>query len=183
MNSSRAKFLVALAAGLAAGALLHRPPEPVEPVVPPRAAARADGWPAAVVLRAIAKDQLARDVAAGRRSLPEAAALFRELNRLPPVPTDSADLSEADLSMPIPGRTDEERYCQRVVTHVQAALHHDPDRAAAVVARLAAEFREELDRHGAIGLPDPAALEPVQGLLQRAGESLTEAQWKVLLGP
>src|SRR5262245_31059139 len=58
--------------------------------VPPPAAGDAvdqtvePSWPDVVQRRLLAKDLIAREAAAGKWSLVEAAALFGELNRLPP---------------------------------------------------------------------------------------------------
>src|SRR5262245_12986776 len=86
MRVSPRKFLVLALAVALPVAFCRRPPEPpAGPVVPAPATE-------AVVLRVLAKGQLALDVAARRRSLFEAAALFRELNRRPPAPARPAGL-------------------------------------------------------------------------------------------
>jgi hypothetical protein len=154
-----------------------RAPEPNESLVPSETKAWMKALPEVVTLRAIAKDQVSREVALGLRSLREAAALFRELNRLPPEPEEPTLWSGADPPPSFPGRTDEERLCRQVVAHVRVTLRHGaPDRAAAVVARLEAEFWEELRQHGAIRLPDPSFLPPVQELLEQARKAMTEAK-------
>jgi hypothetical protein len=61
--------------------------------------------------------------------------------------------------------TDEERLCRQVVGWADWLLQwEDPPARVAVVDRLEAEYRAERRRHGAIRLPDPAALEPVEEL-------------------
>ena len=139
--------------------LCRRPPEPDPPAEYSRDAATE-----AVVLRAAAKGLLALDVAAGRRTLFEAAALFRELDRLPPEPDPPPGF---DPTLRIPADTEEGRLCRQVVTAVQAELGAEPDRAAEAVARLEAEFFQELRRRGAVRLPDPPP-DSVEELLRQA---------------
>lgn len=125
---------------------------------------------AAMQLRARAKDRIARDVVAGRRSLPEAAALFGALNRMPPV---SPDLSLLDSPLSLPARTDEERLCRQVVEWVKNLLRPEsPASAEPAVARLEAEFREELCRHGEIRLPDPPSPTEIQEVLELARQAI-----------
>jgi hypothetical protein len=129
----------------------------------------------ATILRIFAKRQLARETAAGRRSLVEAAALFRELNRLPPAlqPAEGPFLT---------GRTEEERLCRQVIGYV-ANLEHDRSEAAAdaAVARLEAELQEELERHGAVRLLDPADLPSAAELKEQARARMSEAErWAYL---
>ena len=116
------------------------PPAPEQlttdwPVDEPLAA----GFPEIVTLRTLAKDRIAEDVVAGRRTLLEAAALFRELNRLPPEPLKP---SWIDPSLRIPADTEEGWLCRQVIERVRLELRREPDRAAAAVARLEAEFHE-----------------------------------------
>jgi hypothetical protein len=174
MRRTPAKLLAVPSVVLVTALLVCRWPEPGGPPPPaeadPEAAAPV---PDIVPLRLRAKDALSREVAAGRRSLVEAAALFRELNRLPPEPTKP---SRVDPFLTIPADTEEGWLCRQVVEHVRVALHREPERAAAAVARLEAEFFAELQAHGTIRLPDPAALEPVHDLLERARARLAEKQ-------
>jgi hypothetical protein len=167
MRVTRLKLLALTLAGLVAFALLGRPPGPE---APPPPAGEAEPSPEIVASRLIAKGQIAEDVAAGRRSLVEAAALFGALNRLPPLAPDPTLRDEwypPPLRVPI--RTNAERLCRQVADWVTPRLwEKDPAREAEVVARLEAEFREELRAHGAIRLPDPSALTPVQELLDAA---------------
>jgi hypothetical protein len=132
-----------------------------------------DGWPEVVTLRAAAYEQIARDVADGQRSLFQAAGLFRALNRLPP----TVDHPPADAPhLTIPTDTEAGWLCRQVVVWVPAALHAEPDRAAAVVARMTAAFFAELRAHGTVRLPDPASLEPVPELLEQARARRAEAR-------
>jgi hypothetical protein len=155
--------------------LVCRPPEPAAPLPPPdadpEAAALAAPWPDVVPLRLVAKLQIARAVADGRRSLWEAAALFRELNRLPPA---RGKPPEIVTHAHIPMDTEAGWLCRQVAEHVHGALREEPERAAAVVARLEAEFFAELRAHGAIRLPDPVSLEPVEHLLAQARAWIAE---------
>jgi hypothetical protein len=160
------KLLALTLAGFLAFALLGRPPGPE---APPPPAGEAEPLPEIVASRLIAKGQIAEDVAAGRRSLVEAAALFGALNRLPPLAPDPALREWYPPPLRVPIRTDEERLCQQVADWVTRRFwEKGPAREAEVVVRLEAEFREERRAHGAIRLPDPSALTPVQELLDAA---------------
>jgi hypothetical protein len=128
-----------------------------------------------VILRILAKQHLTSEVAAGRQPLLEAAALFRELNRLPPAlhPADHPSLA---------GRSEEELLCRQVIAYVAARDGDWPESAAEVaVARLEAELREELRRHGAIHLPDPACLPSAPELLEQTRSRMTEAERRMML--
>jgi hypothetical protein len=131
--------------------------------------------PEAVILRILAKQHLVREVAARRQPILEAAALFRELNRLPPAlhPADHPSLA---------GRSEEELLCRQVIAYVAEPDCNWPEAAAqATVARLEAELQEELRRHGAIRLPDPAGLPPGLELLEQARARMTEAERRACL--
>jgi hypothetical protein len=157
-------------------------PEPAEPDVPPQAEFFEALVPEAMALRIRAKHLIAREVAAGRRGLVEAAALFGALNRLPPKSVELPNLDAIDASLRLPKRTDAERLCWLVIAHVKAVLNEEPpDRVAAVVARLEAEFWEELRRHGVLRLPDPSTLPSAQELLERAQKAMTETERKAPL--
>jgi hypothetical protein len=125
-----------------------------------------EGVPETVILREIAKGQLAGDVIAGRRTLWEAAALFRALNGMTPALSNSPRV--VDPSLNIPADTEEAWLCRQVVAFVGVELHEQPDRAEAAVARLEAEFFAALRTHGTIRLPDASALPSGQELLERA---------------
>jgi hypothetical protein len=149
----------------------------------PAAAGMLPGWPDIVPLRMLAKDLVAREVLASRLALVEGAALFGELERLPPELGDPPRLDGRNDAVRIPGRTREERLCQHVIAHAVAALRLEPpDRAAAAAERLTEEFFAELPERGAIRLPDPAALEPVKLLLERAWAELPPERREAFLG-
>jgi hypothetical protein len=179
MRTAPYKFLAVVIAIALPVAFCRRAPDPNQPAEPlsPEMAAAA---PDTVVLRLAAKEQIAREVADGRRTLWVAAALFRELNRLPPEP---AKPSRIVSPVNIPVDTEEGWLCRQVVEGVRVALHQEPERAAAVVARLEAEFFAELRRHGVIRLPEPSSLESVPELLAQARASLAEQQRRAILGP
>jgi hypothetical protein len=159
-------------------------PDPAEGITPPETEALAEGFPETVVLRVAAKRQIAREVAAGRRSLVEAAALFGALNRLPPE-TARLSLSDAYPSpLSAPAQTEDERLCRQVIEWVDYMLRTESDeRAAAGVARLNEEFQENLRRHGTVRLPDPSALPPAQEILAWVRGALTEAERRALVPP
>jgi hypothetical protein len=121
-------------------------------------------------LRSAARERLAREeVADGRRPLLEAAALLRELDRVEPALDPPRPDLGPPLSVPFPASTEAEAYCLQVARWAYLVLQDEsPDRAAEVVARLAAEVREEARTRGAVRLPDPATLEPVELVLARA---------------
>jgi hypothetical protein len=147
--------------------LCRRPPEPDPADEPVISGKIGNAVPDVVPPRVVAKGLLARDAAAGRRSLFEAAALFRELDRLPPEPDPPPGF---DPTLRIPADTEEGRQCRQVVAAVRAELGAEPDRAAAAVARLEAEFFAELRAAGAVRLPAGADLESADDLLRRARE-------------
>jgi hypothetical protein len=167
----RAVLAVALTGSLA---FVYCMPAPValDPPVNPMAAP----WPdfAATVE---AKDQLARDAAAGRRSLVEAAALFRALDDRRPAAPAPPCADPTDLPLRVPADTAAGRYCRQVVLYAHAILKNEaPGLAAAAVARLEAEFGAGVRVHGAIRLPDAAAVEPVEELLRQARAAVAERE-------
>ncbi len=177
---------VSLAFGLVgalAVVLCHRPDGLSEdvPVVGPES--MAEGFPEAAALRVLAKRRLACEAAAGTRSLLEAAALFGELNRLPPeTPPVRPDPDEPPA--PLPGGTDEERLCQQVVRFARVELaDRPPDEAQSAIARLEAEFWRERNRRGAIRLPAPPTVTPVHEILEQARKAMTPAQRQALFSP
>ena len=120
--------------------------------------------PAVIVARLTAKRQLAREVAAGTRSLFETAALFAALNQLPPALPEASPMHTNDL-VPLPTRTPEERLCWQVASWVNGL---DTDRRrgpSPAVLRLAEEVRSELRAHGTLRLPElrPGELAAVLG--------------------
>src|SRR5262245_54746629 len=129
-----------------------------------------DAPPDTVLLRILAKRQIALDVANGRRLLVEAAVLFRELNRLSPAATDLTLADRYLSALRAPVGSDEERLCRQVVVGVDCVMQKEGTLAWAeeAVARLEAEFRAAPRTHGVIQLPDASALTPVQELLNAA---------------
>jgi hypothetical protein len=123
-------------------AVLVRRPDP-EPTAAPTATAEARA------LHLWAKLQLARDVAASRRNLMEAAALFGALERRPPAPLP---VLEPDPAVPAA-----ERLCVEVIDWVARQLSERPAERMAAVARLEAELRQARDQPGGVRLPDPDA--------------------------
>ncbi len=162
---------VALAFVAAAGlvfALRPRPPDPDDPPI----ADPTEQLSEIVHLRIHAKARIVREVIDGRRALLEAAALFRELDRLPPA--EEVQIGWIPVPLPISTRTEEERYCRSVavwvwtwITNARTPGDDSADeRAAAAVARLVAEFENERGRCGAIRLPNPSALESAAALIE-----------------
>jgi WD40 repeat protein len=166
--------LLALGAIVAVAAVLaldRRRPDPS----PAAEGALVEQRSQAVTLRTLAKDLIAREVAAGRRPLLEAAALFGALNRLPPAQRACPPVEPTDPYLGIPAGSEEEWLCRQVVLYVRAEARQSgpPGRAETAVARLEAEFRAELHARGAIRLPDAPPLEP---LLARARQALAEVR-------
>jgi hypothetical protein len=103
-----------------------------------------DLW--AVQHRHAAKEAVAEEAAAGRLTLLEAAARFRDLD---------ADLPEEQrraLRLALPAGSDEERSCRQVLYYVEASLRGRPDGPAAL-GRLKAQLDEAL-ASGDLRLPD-----------------------------
>ena len=144
-----------------------RTPDPADMIGP----VEVEPVPHVIQLRLAAKTRLAAEVAANRRPLLEAAALFDALDRVAPA-VKSAPLDLDAVQIPIRTRTPEEKSCWRVARWVYGLSPPGTDTSPAV-ARLAAEFRAELAVHGAIHLPDATTLEPAQSLLEEA-----EEQWE-----
>lgn len=157
----------------AAGLYLAFRPRPSELDDPPEANP-AEPLPEIVLLRNHARTRIVDEVIDGRRSLLEAAALFRELDRLPP--TAAVQFGRIPFPLPITTRTEEEQYCRAVAVWVWSRVvvpqspgdGNSDERAAVAVARLVAEFEDELTRRGAIRLPDPSTLESADSLIERA---------------
>jgi hypothetical protein len=168
MRVSPRKFLaVAIAVALPVVYCRH-PAGPDELLPPGEAEPPAPAWPD-LLDATVARSLIARDAAAGRRTLLEAAALFRELNQLPPAVSAPAHADPNSPPLTIPRDTEEARLCRQVILYAHFALRSvAPGREDAAVARLEAEFFAELRAHGAVRLPDPSALEPVEELLQQA---------------
>jgi hypothetical protein len=115
-------------------------------------------------LRQIAKSQLVREVAAGRRSLREAAALSAALDELSPKVAPPPAYPGAPLAV-------EERLCRRIIDMIEGR----PDIAdsATVVFRLERELRSALSQPGGLRLPEPDAIQ-VKVLMAQARHRLPE---------
>jgi hypothetical protein len=139
--------------------------------------------PDARQLRWVAKELIAREVADGRRSLVEAAALYGALNRLPPATRELNWEDEDDSRLHAPAQTNEERLCRQVIRWVQRLLHDTPERARQTVARLEVEFVEAQARLGGLRLPDPARVEPIEELLGRVRSAAAQPPYRDPLRP
>jgi hypothetical protein len=147
--------------------------EPDDAAPPDLPWADADGSPSSpgeVVW--LAKRLVARDVAIGRRSLLEAAALFRDLPKWS-VSLATPFVEGRDWGQDLLAETEEERLCIRVIGFGRAVLWEQPDvaRLEAAQTRLEGEFWGAICEQGAIRLPDvsPAAIE---ALLKQARDGL-----------
>jgi hypothetical protein len=119
------------------------------------------------VRRIRAKERIVEDLARGRYSLLEAAALFRELDRVPPEATYPAPYPSPALELESP--TEDERYCIVVITYARNSLvGSEPERARALTERLVVEFWAERRGRGDVRLPDVPAGELVRELWERA---------------
>jgi hypothetical protein len=138
--------------------------------------------PETSTLRLLAKRHIACDVLDGRLSLFEAASLFRVLNTFMEPAALARDVGHFwALSEPV--HTEEERTCRQVVQWVDARrASESPQRVAAAVARLTAEYREEVLRHGNVRLPDRAGLPTAEELLGRARARMTQSERNMLFG-
>jgi hypothetical protein len=112
-----------------------------------------------VLQRGLAKGRLAADVAAGRLTLLEAAAAFRDLNRQWP-PFDW-DRWRRILHYRYPGVSDEEALCRQVIDCTRTKLWEKQEEAEKAVRRLEAELDEHL-RHGTLRLPPVVGTENVK---------------------
>jgi hypothetical protein len=122
-------------------------------------------FPEVVLLRNLAKGLVAREVVAGKWTLWEAAALYGSLDRLPPAMGIPLGLDDPKVAIPM--RTEDERLCWQVARRVLGLRGLSDEQAKAAVARLVAEFDAEMAQ-GPISLPDPAALESAESLIERA---------------
>jgi hypothetical protein len=166
---------VSLAGSLAV--VFCRPaPGPVD--IEPPAEPPADTWPDRLAVY-VAREQVARAAAAGRRSLAEAAALFRALAGGGP--------AAADAGMPplrIPADTEAGRLCRQVVLCADAALRYDgPGVVDEAVDCLEAEYFAAVGADGVFPLPDAATVEPVEAVLQRARAWIAEQERRHGPGP
>jgi hypothetical protein len=142
----RTPAAAACAVGLAYLALYLAPrPEP------PGAAAPAellspDPAAAQAIARSAAKEAIAREVIAGRMTLPEAADRFGRLNAMPPpAPVRVPNLLAADAGLADSGGyTGAELPALQVVAWVAIVAREDcPDRAEEVAARARDQFRAD----------------------------------------
>jgi hypothetical protein len=97
--------------------------------------------------RSAAKNGVTEDVAAGRLTLLEGAARFRDLDASAPEGYRRAWRQLAK------GASDDERYCRQVLGYLAAVLRNRPGGGAAVRGRLEAELRRRLER-GELRLPE-----------------------------
>ena len=164
-------FLFLALSGIGAAVVGRRINEQARPLPVPWDEDQATPVAETTTWRILAKQRIAREVTAGTRPLAEAAALFRELNRVPPALV--APLVDPNS----PGHTEEERLCRQVISYVASPGREcSPTAAAAAVTRLESELREELRRHGAVRLPEPAGLPSAAELLMQARLGMTEAE-------
>jgi hypothetical protein len=94
------------------------------------------------------KDEVAADAIAGRLTLFEAAARFRDLD------ADAPEAYRGAWRRSMAGDSDPERYCRQVIGYAAAVLQ-DPTGEAAVLQDLTAQLDQALAR-GDLRLPDPA---------------------------
>jgi hypothetical protein len=136
-------------------------PETKPAIVPAYLAATADVETRSVLT--CAKLRLAHDVAAGRRTLWEAAALFGALNRQSPAPK-----SVVELTPSVPAA---EQLCREVVGLVAFVLAEQPPKQAAVIAELEAELQQARNQPGGVQLSEPS-VEVVGELITHARDRL-----------
>lgn len=86
-----------------------------------------------VLYRIAVKRQVVEEVIAGRLSLPEAAAWFRELN-------GAYSIHLSVLRRQHPGLSDDEILYRNVIDFVDSHLERRPEESAVVLARLEAEL-------------------------------------------
>jgi len=144
-----------------------------------------EGLPESAFLRERAKRLVAREAAAGRWTLAEAAAMFAELNRVPPAaPRPVSPETPGHPLRHLPGRTDAELIALQVIAHVTAALPDEPpEQARAAGARLEAEYLAALREGGTIRLPDPDALPSARQLLEWARAAIATCGRGAAVGP
>jgi hypothetical protein len=109
-----------------------------------------------LVRRHVEKQRLAGEVLAGRLTLLEAAARFRDLDDQPRTAGGEA------LRSTYPGASDEECQCRAVLQYVRVVLPDWPGAHPAAVKRLEAELRDLLE-HGNLRLPGPDDVPPGVG--------------------
>jgi hypothetical protein len=107
--------------------------------------------PSAVDLRICARELIVRAFIEDRLSLPEAAALFREVDRLLPPPPVSRLATDDDRLGPMPA-SDDEYFCRIVTCWIR-----DRVESPEIITRLDEEFHACLDA-GDGRLPEPKDL-------------------------
>jgi hypothetical protein len=142
----RRALITALAAGCLAAAV-GRLADPWTPPGLPAAAdpetergRRLDEQILIVRRRSLEQLRLARDVAAGRLGLVEAAAGYRDLT------ADDPTFNREVFRRVYTAGSDEERYCRQVIVFVRVTLHEQPGPDPAVVGRLEAELQDRLEQ-------------------------------------
>jgi hypothetical protein len=103
---------------------------------------RAEEGRRVVLLRTEARRAVARDLADGRLTLPEAAARMRDLDRHAP------GFHWEGFRFTYAGASDDERHCREAICWVATALPPDDPRAEDTVRRLEAELRQHVARGG-----------------------------------
>jgi hypothetical protein len=125
------------------------------------------------IVRSVAKRRVTEDLIAHRRTLWEAAALFRQINSHPQT-TPACHLPELGAHpMTFVPRTDEERLVVQVINYVDMLYHENPRRQEEVL-RLEKTLLDQLRRKGAIPLPDSASLVSVEELFHEARLSMEQ---------
>jgi len=99
------------------------------------------------VARSQRMDEVAGEVVAGRLSLLDGAARFRDFCRSAP------DFAWDQFRVGHPAASDDERFCRLLIDRAGGLLWEDPDRAEAVTVRLEAELEEHLS-NGTLRLPE-----------------------------
>jgi hypothetical protein len=127
---------VLLLAGAAAWACVRGTDEPSPPTAP--SAYAPDPDVKRIRQRLLHKKELAREVIAGRLTLLQAAARFRDLDRQPPRFYWSA------FQVGYPGATDEERHCREVIRYVRMGLLDQPAKRTDLADHLETELQDLL---------------------------------------
>jgi hypothetical protein len=176
----------ATALTIAVAAVLRGPPP--APTAPPPALAQPA--PEMIALRSLAKERIAREVTDGKRTLFEAATLFRELDQLePPVPV----LPDPDHGIPLlarfPTDTVDELYCMQVARWVSLqAQPEGPERTARAEQLAELVWQVKRDKGGGRALARPGHPDPADGASEaspgrpRRGRPLTRRPVRTAAG-
>jgi hypothetical protein len=128
------------------------------------------------LLRSTAKRLISRDVINGRLALRNAAALFRELDQLPPT-VGYPELGDFGPFLPAAPWSRDEHLCRQVVFYGLEGLADEPEWTnEEAAARLESELKEALSSPDGIRLPNVAALPPLSELLERAAAAVMEGR-------